>query len=59
MFAGVCIANGCDRYMAEVLAQDLETAGFRLTTVRPLKDWETFRAACKAVGVHVEEIPAR
>lgn len=59
MFAGICIANGCSREVAEAIAAELGRVRFRLATVRPLKDRESFIAACKAVGVEVTEVEPR
>jgi hypothetical protein len=59
MFAGICIANGCDRELAEMIAAELGRDRERMTTVRPIKEWSQFVIACKAVGVHVSDIPPR
>ncbi len=59
VFAGVCLANGCDLETARRIAFALDGLGERACTLRPLKDPETFRAACKALGLYVEEIPPK
>lgn len=57
-FAGICMANGCDRDMADTLADTLIRNGTLSTTVRVMPEkWESFKRALEQTGIHVEEIP--
>ncbi|RPH75958.1 hypothetical protein EHM76_00320 [bacterium] len=58
IFVGICIANGCDYATAQRHARQLGEWGELSVTIRPLKDRESFVAACKMVGVRIEDIPA-
>lgn len=59
-FAGVCLVFGCPREFAWKVAEELGRDKERKITVRPQfvgDHREVFVAACRALGVHVEEIP--